>query len=103
MFRFKIGSPEKPGEFTINSDLHTRSLPKERHQPDNYLTVRHMSHSIRFFSFLVVAIAVVSPFLGPTLIKHGFPQSVLLVVGLGCGYLLGYLVSKQAGNVQERA
>lgn len=62
-----------------------------------------MSRLIHFYSFLLVAIVVVSPFLGPTLIKHGFPQSVLLVVGLGCGYLLGYLVSKQTGNVRKRA
>jgi len=62
-----------------------------------------MSRLIRFYSFLVVAIAVVSPFLGPTLIKHDFPQSVLLVVGFGCGYLLGYLGVKQAGNAQKRA
>jgi hypothetical protein len=62
-----------------------------------------MSRLIRFYSFLLVGIVAVTPFLGPTLIKHGIPLSVLVVVGLGCGYLLGYLVSKQADSDEVRA
>jgi hypothetical protein len=53
--------------------------------------------------YLVLAIAAGTPFLGPTLIKHGIPQSVLMVVGFGSGYLLGYLVCKQADSDQNRA
>lgn len=62
-----------------------------------------MSRLINLYSFLIVAIAAVSPFLGPTLIKHGFPQwPVLLVLGFVCGTLLRYLVSKQVDAVQNR-
>jgi hypothetical protein len=66
-----------------------------------------MSRLIRFSSFLIVAIAAVSPFFGPTLIKHGVPQETVLlaqlVLGFPCGTLLGYLVSKQVVAVQNQA
>jgi hypothetical protein len=62
-----------------------------------------MSRLIRFYSFLLFTIVVSTPFLGPTLIKHGIPQSVLMLVGIGCGYLLWYLVSKQDESDENRA
>jgi hypothetical protein len=59
-----------------------------------------MSRLIRFYSSLIVAIVAMSPFLGPTLIKHGFPQEIVLLVhlvlGSVCGLLIWYLVSKHA-------
>lgn len=61
-----------------------------------------MSRLIRFYSFLLVGIVAVSPFLGPTLTKHGISQSVLLVPGLVCGILLGYLVPWKDGSAQNR-
>ena len=58
-----------------------------------------MSRLIRFYSFLLVAIVATSPFLEPTLIKHGFPEEIVVLVhlalGFVCGVLLWYLVSKQ--------
>ena len=95
-----IRLPEKLGASAIDSGQPKQSLPKEGHQSNT--TIRYTPRLTNFYSFLIAAIGTLSPFLGPTLIKHGIPQGpALLVLGFVCGTLL-YFVSKQVGALQNR-
>jgi len=55
-----------------------------------------------FYFILITVFIAISPSLGPTLIKHGFEQEIiLLLLGVCCGILLKHLTSGQVGGIRS--